>query len=73
MRYTAATCDPNNFRVSTSQMDDPLRFSDVSLQDEGYALRQAVFDPPRKTELFIVMTMYNVRSYINEFSIQCLF
>lgn len=41
MRYTAATCDPNNFR------------------DEGYALRQALFDPPRKTELFIVMTMYN--------------
>ncbi|KAF8318934.1 glycosyltransferase family 2 protein [Cantharellus anzutake] len=41
MRYTAATCDPDNFR------------------DEGYALRQVLYDPPRKTELFIVMTMYN--------------
>lgn len=28
---------------------------------EGYALRQVLYEPPRKTELFIVMTMYNVR------------
>jgi chitin synthase len=41
MRYTAATCDPNNFKA------------------EGYALRQVLYEPPRKTELFIVMTMYN--------------
>lgn len=41
MRYTAATCDPNNFK------------------DEGYTLRQILYDPPRRTELFIVMTMYN--------------
>ncbi|KAF8313001.1 glycosyltransferase family 2 protein [Clavulina sp. PMI_390] len=41
MRYTAATCDPNNFK------------------SEGYALRQVLYEPPRKTELFIVMTMYN--------------
>ena len=41
MRYSAATCDPNDFK------------------DEGFTLRQVHYDPPRKTELFIVMTMYN--------------
>ncbi len=41
MRYTAATCDPDNFK------------------DERYTLRQVLFDPPRRTELFIVLTMYN--------------
>ncbi|KAH8082444.1 glycosyltransferase family 2 protein [Cristinia sonorae] len=41
MRYSAATCDPNNFK------------------DEGFTLRQIHYDPPRRTELFIVMTMYN--------------
>lgn len=41
MRYTAATCDPNNFK------------------DEGFTLRQIQYEPPRRTELFIVMTMYN--------------
>ncbi|KAG8935649.1 Chitin synthase, class 1 [Tulasnella sp. 418] len=41
MRYTAATCDPNDF------------------QHERYTLRQQLYDPPRRTELFIVMTMYN--------------
>ncbi|KAG8843903.1 Chitin synthase, class 1 [Tulasnella sp. 330] len=41
MRYTAATCDPNDF------------------EEEKYTLRQVLYDPPRRTELFIVMTMYN--------------
>ncbi|KIO23871.1 glycosyltransferase family 2 protein [Tulasnella calospora MUT 4182] len=41
LRYTAATCDPNDFK------------------DEKYTLRQVLYDPPRRTELFIVMTMYN--------------
>ncbi|KZT69531.1 glycosyltransferase family 2 protein [Daedalea quercina L-15889] len=41
MRYSAATCDPNDFK------------------DEGFTLRQVHYDPPRRTELFIVMTMYN--------------
>jgi hypothetical protein len=41
MRYSAATCDPNDFK------------------DSGFTLRQAHYDPPRRTELFIVMTMYN--------------
>jgi len=40
-RYTAATCDPNDF---------------VS---EGYTLRQMLYEPRRKTELFIAITMYN--------------
>ncbi|KAF8727491.1 hypothetical protein AX14_007350 [Amanita brunnescens Koide BX004] len=41
MRYSAATCDPNDFK------------------DSGFTLRQMHYDPPRRTELFIVMTMYN--------------
>jgi chitin synthase len=41
MRYSAATCDPNDFKES------------------GFTLRQVLYDPPRRTELFIVMTMYN--------------
>jgi chitin synthase len=41
MRYSAATCDPNDFK------------------DSGFTLRQSHYDPPRRTELFIVMTMYN--------------
>ncbi|KAG8908388.1 Chitin synthase, class 1, partial [Tulasnella sp. 403] len=41
LRYTAATCDPNDF------------------MEEKYTLRQVLYDPPRRTELFIVMTMYN--------------
>ena len=39
MRYSAATCDPNDFK------------------DAGFTLRQVHYDPPRRTELFIVMTM----------------
>ncbi|KAG6053801.1 Chitin synthase, class 3 [Claviceps sp. LM220 group G6] len=41
MRYTAATCDPSDFKR------------------ENYALRQVLFGKTRKTELFIVVTMYN--------------
>lgn len=41
MRYSAATCDPNDFK------------------EAGFTLRQVLHDPPRRTELFIVMTMYN--------------
>ena len=41
MRYSAATCDPNDFK------------------DSGFTLRQVLYDPPRRTELFIVLTMYN--------------
>lgn len=41
MRYSAATCDPNDF------------------MKEGFTLRQVLYEPPRRTELFIVMTMYN--------------
>ena len=41
MRYSAATCDPNDFK------------------ENGFTLRQLHYDPSRRTELFIVMTMYN--------------
>jgi chitin synthase len=41
MRYTAVTCDPDEFK------------------DENYTLRPAMWN--RETELFIVVTMYNVR------------
>lgn len=40
-RYTAATCDPNDFAR------------------EDFTLRQMLFSQKRKTELFIVITMYN--------------
>ncbi|EPQ26218.1 uncharacterized protein PFL1_06153 [Pseudozyma flocculosa PF-1] len=30
-----------------------------AFKDERYTLRQVLFDPPRRTELFIVLTMYN--------------
>lgn len=30
-----------------------------AFQDSGFTLRQQHYDPPRRTELFIVMTMYN--------------
>lgn len=30
-----------------------------SFKDERYTLRQVLFDPPRRTELMIVLTMYN--------------
>lgn len=45
LRYTACTCDPNNFK------------------SEKYTLRQRLYDPPRQTELFIVLTMYNVSKF----------
>jgi chitin synthase len=41
VRYTAATCDPNDFK------------------DSGFTLRQCLYEPRRRTELFIVVTMYN--------------
>lgn len=41
MRYTAVTCDPDDF------------------VKEKYSLRQALYDRPRRVELFIVVTMYN--------------
>ena len=41
MRYSAATCDPNDFK------------------DAGFTLRQIHYAPRRRTELFIVITMYN--------------
>ena len=51
MRYTAITCDPNDFVVSAR----PWTFgSGADYQDDRYTLRQKLYDPPRQTELFIV-------------------
>ncbi|KAJ3231575.1 Chitin synthase, class 1 [Chytriomyces hyalinus] len=44
LRYTAATCDPNDFK------------------ERGYRLRSQDLD--RKTELFIVITMYNENEHL---------
>lgn len=41
----------------TAATCDPDHF-----KEERYNLRQILFDPPRRTELFIVLTMYNVSS-----------
>jgi chitin synthase len=41
MRYTAATCDPADFKK------------------EKFTLRQVLYEQPRQTELFIVVTLYN--------------
>ena len=46
MRYTAVTCDPDEFR------------------DERYTLRQELYSPPRRTELCIVLTMYNEDEFL---------
>lgn len=37
--------------------------AEESGQDDKYTLRQKLYDPPRQTELFIVVTMYNVRLF----------
>jgi len=42
------------FMRYTAATCDPNLF-----KEEGYTLRQVLYDPPRRTELFIVMTMYN--------------
>lgn len=49
MRYTAATCDPDEFQTS------------------GYTLRPRIYG--RETELFIVVTMYNVSGKFENLSI----
>jgi len=51
MRYTAITCDPNDFVVCTHNLKlEP----GADNQDDRYTLRQKLYDPPRQTELFIV-------------------
>ena len=41
MRYSAATCDPADFKK------------------ERFTLRQVLYEQPRQTEMFIVITLYN--------------
>ena len=40
---------------------DQLRAQPDEFLNEQYALRQILYQTPRRTELFIVLTMYNVR------------
>lgn len=62
MRYTAATCDvraaspPESERANTAALAQPNDFL-----AERYSLRQILYETPRRTELFLVLTMYNVR------------
>jgi chitin synthase len=51
MRYTAITCDPNDFVVCPRESAINHR---AHHQDDRYTLRQKLYDPPRQTELFIV-------------------
>jgi chitin synthase len=48
MRYSAATCDPNDFMA------------------DGFSLRQVLYDPPRRTELFIVITVHNADEELSQ-------
>ena len=41
MRYSAATCDPADFKK------------------ENFTLRQVLYEQPRATEMFVVITLYN--------------
>jgi chitin synthase len=53
MRYTAATCDPNDFEVRKLASQRERQLTHFT-QSSGYTLRQKFYDPPRSTELFIV-------------------
>ena len=51
-------------REDRNEEGQDLRYSSTTcdpnnFKDEGFTLRQVPYDPPRRTELFIVMTMYN--------------
>jgi hypothetical protein len=70
MRYTAVTSQPDDFMVSSRRYASVWRgpFSKLEqlLQAEQYTLRQKqLYEPTRKTEIFIVITMYNVRASVN--------
>jgi chitin synthase len=56
MRYTAITCDPNDFVVCTQPSTSR---SGAYNQDDRYTLRQKLYDPPRQTELFIVSLQWH--------------
>ncbi len=47
MRYTAATCDPDDFTF-----------------DNGWSLRQALYSPPRETDILVAVTSYNEDKFL---------
>lgn len=68
MRYTAVTCDVSNFSSLVSEEESLILISGLvscsqpdEFLNERYSLRQILYETPRRTELFIVLTMYNVR------------
>ena len=52
-------CALRNEREFTHMRYSAATCDPNSFKDEGFTLRQVHYDPPRRTELFIVMTMYN--------------
>jgi hypothetical protein len=69
MRYTAVTSQPDDF-MARAQSHRLIRIARPNqmptLQAEQYTLRQKqLYEPTRKTEIFIVITMYNVSDNSN--------
>jgi chitin synthase len=52
-------CAIRNEREFTHMRYSATTCDPNDFKDEGFTLRQVHYDPPRRTELFIVMTMYN--------------
>ncbi|KAH6907524.1 chitin synthase [Coprinopsis sp. MPI-PUGE-AT-0042] len=52
-------CPNRNDREFTHMRYSAATSDPNAFKDDGFTLRQVHYDPPRKTELFIVMTMYN--------------
>lgn len=69
MRYTAVTSQPDDFmaRAQSRRLIRIARSNQMpTLQAEQYTLRQKqLYEPTRKTEIFIVITMYNVSGSSN--------
>jgi hypothetical protein len=52
-------CALRNEREFTHMRYSAATCDPNAFKDSGFTLRQVHYDPPRRTELFIVMTMYN--------------
>jgi chitin synthase len=52
-------CPHNDGREFTHLRYSAATGDPNDFKDNGFHLRQELFDPPRRTELFIVITMYN--------------
>jgi chitin synthase len=52
-------CAQRNEREFTHMRYSAATSDPNDFKDDGFTLRQVHYDPPRRTELFIVLTMYN--------------